>query len=345
MLALKSRGVSAEYLASTQRDQSVLGSVADGRVALVYMSPERAATLGADFFARLMARRGVCLVAVDEARAWAVPKRCSCSLRRLRPRSDPRRRTASASGATISAVRGLACFRGALACFPPTALTLPPPLHCTPFALCAAEFRRLGELRSHLPGVPFLALTATATDRVRSDIGSSLHLRSPLVAVATFDRPNIEYECRADGSPAELVRMVRAAGPGGGSTIVYAGTRKDTEDTAAALEAAGVAGVRLYHAGLGGAERDEAHAAFAEDRCKVMVATVAFGMGIDKRDVRRVIHMGAPKSLEAYYQESGRAGRDGLPSTAVLFYSARDWSRLPFYLQGVASPAARQASA
>ena len=174
-----------------------------------------------------------------------------------------------------------------------------------------AEFRRLGELRSRLPGVPFVALTATATARVRGDIASSLRLADPHLALATFDRPNIVYSARPSGKLDDVVALVKAGcgggggrgggggGGGGGSTIVYCQSRADTETTAAALTAAGVAGVRFYHGSVSGCDRDDAHAAFASDECRVMVATVAFGMGIDKKDVRRVIHFGAPKSIEA----------------------------------------------
>jgi RecQ family ATP-dependent DNA helicase len=209
------------------------------------------------------------------------------------------------------------------------------------------EFRELGSLRAALPGVPFVALTATATGRVRQDIAASLRLRAPHAALASFDRPNIVYAARQGTATADVAALVRAelaaSASGSGSVIVYCLTRDGVESTASALSAAGVPGVRHYHGALAVGARDAAHGAFADDSCRVIVATVAFGMGIDKKDVRHVIHCGAPKSLEAYYQESGRAGRDGLPAKATLLWSAQDFTRADFYTRDVASAQQREA--
>ncbi|HEX5050590.1 MAG TPA: DNA helicase RecQ [Planctomycetota bacterium] len=191
------------------------------------------------------------------------------------------------------------------------------------------EYRRLAELRERLPGVPFHAYTATATPRVRQDIASQLRLRDPAMLVGTFDRPELTYRVLPRQNLARQVAEAIARHPDA-AAIVYCIARKDTEVLAAQLVAAGI-GAEAYHAGLSAAERTRISSDFRAERLPVVVATVAFGMGIDRSDVRLVVHAAMPKSLEHYQQETGRAGRDGLPAECLLLYSAADgpkWRRL-----------------
>ena len=184
------------------------------------------------------------------------------------------------------------------------------------------EYRRLAELRERFPDVPFQAFTATATPRVREDIVAQLRLREPAVLVGTFDRPELTYRVlpRQDleGQVTAAIRRHPDA-----ASIVYCISRKDTESLADALRQRGIE-ARAYHAGLAAGERSKLSGDFRAERLHVIVATVAFGMGIDRSDVRLVVHAGMPKSLEAYQQETGRAGRDGLPAECLLLYSAGD---------------------
>jgi ATP-dependent DNA helicase RecQ len=184
------------------------------------------------------------------------------------------------------------------------------------------DYRRLKALADLLPGVPRIALTATADAATRADICEQLGIAPDGLVVAGFDRPNIQYRAEAKRRPAEqLVAFVRRQGAVAG--IVYCQTRKGAEQAAEQLAAAGVA-ARVYHAGLAAEERSQNQKWFQRTEAGVMCATVAFGMGIDKPDIRFVVHMGLPKSIEAYYQETGRAGRDGAPSVAMLFWGPQD---------------------
>ena len=184
------------------------------------------------------------------------------------------------------------------------------------------EYRQLAMLRERFPEASFHAFTATATPRVRKDIATQLHLRDPEVLVGTFDRPNLVYRVvpRTDriGQTLEILGRHR-----GEASIVYCLSRRETEDLATRLAAEGIL-ARPYHAGLDSAQRHATQEAFARETIDVVVATVAFGMGIDRSNVRLVLHTSLPKSLEAYQQETGRAGRDGLAAECVLLYSSAD---------------------
>ena len=192
------------------------------------------------------------------------------------------------------------------------------------------DYRRLGELRRALPGVPFLALTATATERVREDIVEQLHLKQPERFVASFNRSNLSYSVlsKQRDSFARLVELLQKHK--GESVIIYSATIRGTEELAARLREGGF-DAQPYHAELGGA-RQQRQEDFIHDRTAIIVATIAFGMGIDKSNVRLIVHYDLPKTLESYYQETGRAGRDGLPSGCVLFYTYADVPRLEYLI-------------
>ena len=185
------------------------------------------------------------------------------------------------------------------------------------------EYRQLARLRSFFPNVSLHAFTATATARVRRDISSQLELRNPLELVGSFDRPNLVYRVlpRANLKRQILDVLARRSGQAG---IVYCSSRREVDALSAWLVETGMR-ARPYHAGLPDHERSRNQDAFLDEHADIVVATVAFGMGIDRSDVRFVIHAGAPQSLEHYQQESGRAGRDGLEAECVLVYSTADF--------------------
>jgi len=185
------------------------------------------------------------------------------------------------------------------------------------------EYRALGQLKTLLPDVPTLALTATADAVTRQDIRAALHLDNAVEFVASSDRPNLSLRfVRRKGAAAKVVveLLQRQKGASG---IVYCGSRDGTEKLAASLTKEGFS-ADAYHAGLSAALREDRLKAFMSGKTRIMVATIAFGMGINKADVRFVIHADPPSSLEAYWQEVGRAGRDGKPASGVCFYNAGD---------------------
>jgi ATP-dependent DNA helicase RecQ len=184
------------------------------------------------------------------------------------------------------------------------------------------EYRRLAELRQHFPDVPLMALTATATERVRLDIVKQLRLREPQRYLASFNRPNLSYRVSAKSKAYEQVlSFVNARANESG--IVYCQSRRSAESVAERLSDDGIF-ARPYHAGLEAKERSLNQELFLRDEVRVICATIAFGMGINKPNVRFVVHHDLPKNVEGYYQETGRAGRDGLPSECLLLFSAGD---------------------
>ncbi len=272
---LVGNGVAAAcYNSSLSSDEKsrVLSELHDGRLRLLYVSPERLVGEGGERFLTLLAGCRVRFVAIDEAHCisqWGHD---------FRP-----------------------------------------------------EYRQLARLRTILPGIGLHAYTATATARVRRDIAAQLELQDPVELVGSFDRPNLVYRvlARANLKRQLLDILARHRGQAG---IIYCTSRREVDALAAWLRENGVRALP-YHAGLGDDERSRNQDAFLEEAADVIVATVAFGMGIDRSDVRFVVHAGAPQSLEHYQQESGRAGRDGLEAECVLVYSTADFMKWRLMLE------------
>jgi len=195
------------------------------------------------------------------------------------------------------------------------------------------EYRQIAKLRDLLPGVPIMALTATATGRVREDIVRHLKLRDPATFVASFNRPNLSYRVIPKDQPAkQIIDFVRQRETESG--IIYCASRATAERVAESLAGRGFS-ARPYHAGLDAAERSRNQELFLRDETRIICATIAFGMGINKPNVRWVIHHDLPKNIEGYYQETGRAGRDGLPGDCLLLFSAGDIAKQTHFLDEI----------
>ncbi|KAK7328781.1 hypothetical protein VNO77_22903 [Canavalia gladiata] len=285
VMALKEKGIAAEFLSSTKTTDAKVKIYEDlhsGKPStrLLYVTPELIATTGfMSKLTKIYARGLLSLIAIDEAHcisSWGHDFRPS--------------------------------------------------------------YRKLSSLRSHLPDVPILALTATAVPKVQKDVLESLQMKNPLILKSSFNRPNIYYEVRykdlLDDAYTNLSNTLKSMGDV--CAIVYCLERSMCDDLSAHLSQSGIS-CAAYHAGLNNKMRTSVLDDWISSKIKVVVATVAFGYGIDRKDVRIVCHFNIPKSMEAFYQESGRAGRDQLPSTSLLYYGIDDRRRMEFILRNSGS--------
>lgn len=193
------------------------------------------------------------------------------------------------------------------------------------------EYRQLRQLRQRFPQIPITALTATATPRVQQDIIQQLRLRNPIIRRFSFNRPNLYYEVRPreKRNYHQILQLINSLE---GSGIIYCLARKTTEDLAYRLRQDNISALP-YHGGLTDEMRSHHQDCFIRDDARIMVATVAFGMGINKPDVRFVIHHDLPRNIESYYQESGRAGRDGEPAKCILLYNPSDEYKINYFIK------------